>query len=620
MVAPVYATDLTDYDQADAVANYSALGGGASGLADETDYFIETPQCISKAGFTATTKGIMLDDAGSRTVAAGDAIFVWGKQNNRNLMDTVANGGMQVVIGNSTSAYDHFYVDGSNSAGSDLAGWRTYAVDPTQTPSTTTGGGAAGTDLVGFLWKILGSGSLKGNPNAIDVQRYGREVTCTDGDAGNGYATFDGAATFDANTARRWGILTPVAGGYQFHGAFVMGITATSVDFRDSNRNIVVLDDPFLPAGFNEFEIRNASSNVEWTGITIQHLGTTSPAVLTLNVGTFTGVNNRFAGCSTTTFASTGSCIDSQWSSSGRINLNQADISGSSILTPTVAADEGAVFDGRTTVGATSITELDNCTFSQGTNAHHAIRFGTGVAHDITLTGIEFTSFSSVADSNGATLRFDATSGSINVNLIDCTVDGNPATTSNVGVDDAAGISVTLVVNPVTTKVTVVDSTTGSPISGVRVLAETGDNGGGAGFPYQAGVSTLTQTGGTATLVASAAHGLATNDYVVVRGAGDELYNKQAQITVTNTTTFTYTVDSGASASAGGTPVFSYAPLSGTTNGSGVIQSSKTWPASQSVSGRCRKSTTSPYYKTARFTIADASAGSDISVPMILDE
>ena len=292
MAAPSYATDLTDYDQADAVANYSALGGGASGLADETDYFVETPQCISKAGFTATTKGIMLDDGGSRTVTAGDAIFIWGKQNNRNLMDTIANGGMQVVIGNSTTAYDHFYVDGSNSEGSDLAGWRTYAVDPTQTPSTTTGGGAAGTNLVGFLWKILGSGSLKGNPNAIDVQRHGRELQSTNGDLGNGYATFAGAGSADATNTARWGILTPVAGGYQFHGCFVMGTTATSVDFRDSNRNIIVLNDTFLPSTFNEFEIRNAASNVEWTNISIQHLGTSSQvskSTLTLNVGTFTG-------------------------------------------------------------------------------------------------------------------------------------------------------------------------------------------------------------------------------------------------------------------------------------------------------------------------------------------
>lgn len=617
MAAPTYATDLSDYDQADAVANYSALGGGSSGLADETDYFVETPQCISKAGFTATTKGIMLDDGGSRTVASGDAIFIWGKQNNRNLMDTIANGGMRVTVGNSTSAYDEFYVDGSNSSGSDLAGWRTYAVDPTQTPSNTVGGGAAGTNLVGFNWKILGSGSLKGNPNAIDVQRHGRELQCTAGDVTNGYATFDGAAVFDANNTRRWGILTPSTGAYLFHGCFVMGTASTSVDFRDENRNIVVLDDPFLPSTFNEFEIRNASSNVEWTGISISHEGTVSPSTLTLNVGTFTGDNCRFAGCGTTTFASTGSCINSQWASSGQVVLNQADISGSSILTPTVAADEGAVYDNRTTVGAVSITELDNCTFSQGTNAHHAIRFGTSVAHDITLTGIEFTDFSSTDDVNGSTLRFDATSGSINVNLIDCTVDGNPATTSNVGVDDAAGITVTLVVNPVTTKVTTLD-VDGNAIASARVLLETSDNGGGSGFPYQASVS-IVQAAGTAT-VTHTAHGLDTNDYVVIRGASPQGYNKVAQITVTGVNTYTYTVDSGLSSPATGTPVSSYVGLYGTTSSTGVVQASKTWPAAQGLKGWARKSSNSPYYKQSALSVSDASGGSDITALMLLDE
>jgi hypothetical protein len=152
-----------------------------------------------------------------------------------------------------------------------------------------------------------------------------------------------GAANTDATVTNRWGILTPVAGGYQFHGAFVMGTTATAVDFRDSDRSISVLDDPFLPAGFNEFEIRNASSNVEWTNIIISHLGINTPSLLTLNVGTFTGELNQFTGFSTTTFASTSSCVNSTWTSSGRINLNEADISGSSILASSVAADEGAV-------------------------------------------------------------------------------------------------------------------------------------------------------------------------------------------------------------------------------------------------------------------------------------
>ena len=217
MAVPTYATDLTLIDAADAVGNYSALGGGQAGLNDETDYHIETPQSVSKNGFTASTRGFILN-TGTRTVASGDAIFVWGKQNNRNLMDTQANGGMSFLVGDSTSAHNQFDVDGSDSDGSALAGWRTYAVDPTQTPSRTTGTPTT-TNRVGFLWKILGSGSLKGAPNAMDVSRHGRELTVINGEAAN-YGTFDGAAVFDSADTRAWGILTPVAGGYQFHGAW----------------------------------------------------------------------------------------------------------------------------------------------------------------------------------------------------------------------------------------------------------------------------------------------------------------------------------------------------------------------------------------------------------------
>ena len=611
MAAPTYATDLTLIDAADAVGNYSALGGGSAGLANETDYWVETPQCVSKAGFTAATKGFILN-TGTNTVAAGDAVFVWMKQNNRNLMDTIANGGMQVLIGDGTADYDHFYVDGSNSDGSDLAGWRTYAVDPTQTPSTTTGTPTT-TNRVGAMWKILSSGSLKGNPNAMDVSRHGRELQCTAGDLALGYATFDGAAVFDAANTRRWGILTPSTGGYLFHGAFVMGTVATAVDFRDSDRSIVVLDDLFVPSTFNEFEIRNASSNVEWTNIIIQHLGTLAPSVLTLDVGTFTGDTCQFSGCGTTTFASTSSCVNTVWTNCEEIYVNGADLSGSAVLTPNVAANtSGLVWD----VNGDPNSDLHGMTFSKTSGtAHHAIEFGTTIPSgaSYTLTGCQFgTDFSATegGTTGDETFHFKDTTGTITLNLVGCS--------GNFGYR-TEGVSVDIVIDPVTTKVTCEDQA-GDPLENVRVFLETADNGGGTGLPYQAATTSLTQTAGTATCTTSAVHGLATNDYVVIRGASDELYNKQAQITVTGTTTFTYTVDSGASASAGGTPVVSYAPISGLTNASGIAQSSKTWPASQGLKGWARKSTSAPYYKTSRISVTDASGGTDILVLMISDE
>ena len=620
MAAPTYSTDLTTInvvDTAGGTTNWTALGGGSSGLASETDYFIQGDGCISKAGFTGATKG-MIYNGGTVTIAAGDAIFMWQKQNNRNLMDTVANGGQQILVGSSTSDFDQFYIDGNNAAGSDLAGWRNYAVDPTQTPNATTGT-PTNTNYIGGQWKVLGSGSLKGNPNAIDAFRHGREIRSVDGDGTSGYATFDGAATWDANTTRRWGILTPVAGGYQFHGNFVMGQSGTAVDFRDANRNIVVLDDEFLPAGFNEFEIINASSNVEWTNIQISHLGTFSPAVLTLNVGTFNGVGCRFDGFSTTTFNADGSssCTDSTWANSGRVNLNEANIAGSRIVNPTVATDDGAVFDNRSVSITITMTEYDGCTIEKGTNAHHAIKFGTGVGRSFFLENMEFTGFNGTDGQNDSTFLFDRTSGSLVVTLNNCTVDGSAATESNVGIK-TAGATVGVAIGGSTTQLTVRD-TDGNPISGARVLMETSSNPGG-GYPYQAAITSITQAAGVATVTTTAAHNLPTGGNIVIRGAQPDGYNKVATYTVTGASTFTYPVDSGLSSPATGTPVVSYVPISGTTNASGIILAKIAWPVSQSLSGWARKSTSSPYYKQSTISVADASADVNATVTLISDE
>jgi hypothetical protein len=606
MAVPTYGTDLALIDDAQAVGSYAATGGGAGGLADETDYFINDAQCISKAGFTATQKGIIHDDVAAPTITAGDAVFIWGRQANRNILDTVANSGGAVIMGTSNAIFQGFNVDGSNIAGSELLSWISYAVDPTQTPSYASGSpGAASTwDHFGMEWKILGSGSLKGNPNAVGSSRHGRELTNVDGQAAD-YADFTKAAAFDAGITRRWGILTPGAGSLSFHGAFVMGTTGTSVDFRDLGANIVVLDDPFVPAGFNEFEIRNASSNVEWTTVQITALGIVSPFLLTLNVGTFAGIGCTFTGADTTTFSSTSSCLLSKWASCAEVNALGADLSGSEIATPSVSANtSGLIWN----VNTDPTGKLDDMTFTKTSGtAHHAIEFGTAIASGVsyTLNNCDFgTDFSATEDGSvgDETFHFLDTTGTITLNLVGCT--GNKGYRTE-------GVAVDIVIDPVVTKITVTD-TDAAVIQSARVILETSDNGGGSGLPYQNAVTSLTQAAGTATLTATAVHGLATNDYVVVRGAAEQPYNSVAQITVTSTTVFEYAIDSGATSPAGGTPVFSYAPISGLTDVNGEIQSSKTWPAVQGVKGKVRKSSAAPYFKQTAISISDASGGTDL--------
>ncbi len=289
-----------------------------------------------------------------------------------------------------------------------------------------------------------------------------------------------------------------------------------------------------------------------------------------------------------------------------------ADLTGSQILTPVVAANNsGLVWDGNFDPDG----NLDDMVFSKTSGtAHHALEFGTGVpTTSMTLRGCAFgTDFSATEDGSvgDETFHFLDTTGTITLNLVNCT--------GNFGYR-TEGVVVTIVADPATTKVTVEEGD-GTFIENARVFLETGDAGGAGAFPFQDAVTTLTQTGGTATLTATATHGLITGDIVVIRGAGIQNYNKVATITVTSTTVFTYSVNDNPSSPATGTPVFSYVPISGLTDVNGEIQSSRVWPNTQSVTGWARKSSASPFFKQTPISIADASGGTDLLIALQPDD
>lgn len=486
MAAPAWATNLSDIYTGGA-GSFSALGGGQAGLNTETDDFLEGTDCKSKNAWTNAIKGLIHNHGSSFTVPTTGAIIAGIRYDVPSALEvrepggSPSNGGIMMIEGSAVGAYNRY-----NMAGSDTltyTGWDYYAVDPNTATADDTVGTPSGTEQwVGVEANLpTTSGPTKGAPIRIDVIRYGRvDIEYTAGDLGNGYNTFSGAATYADAGSRRWGVLVPVPGTtnqYYAQGFHSWGTSGTAVDLRDSNKIINIRDTPYCAAGFNRFELINASSNLDLDNIIFQALGTQSPGTFVHTAGTWKTVNCQYVDVGTLTFLATADLTSSVFRGTDTITAPGSTMLGTKVIAPTVSADTGAlVYNSATNPNG----KLDNMVFEQGAAAHHAIDFGTLVTGNITLTGITFDGFDETTgeDQPGAALRFLATSGSLTCSLVGCTVGGVAANATNFFKDDAAGIAVTLVFDTIPLKITVIDAVSKADLADARVyLHKVGDTG-----------------------------------------------------------------------------------------------------------------------------------------------
>jgi hypothetical protein len=97
--------------------------------------------------------------------------------------------------------------------------------------------------------------------------------------------------------------------------------------------------------------------------------------------------------------------------------------------------------------------------FSQGANAHHAIEFGITSPLTMTLKNIDFTGFSASNNVNNSTFHVKRTSGTVTINIVDCTgVFGYRTDGATVVI--AQSYSLTLTNVPSGVQVTIVNSST----------------------------------------------------------------------------------------------------------------------------------------------------------------
>jgi hypothetical protein len=584
---------------------WTAIGGGASGLtAPETDYFIQGANCITKAAWAAALKGMIYDTGSGITVPTDGAVLMWINHLTPNSLAVKASGGLRVIIGSAATAYKHWYVDGSDK--NVFGRWTLGAVDPAVTADATTGSPSATLQFFGGLANLPTGGPTKGSPFAIDAFRYGRgELRNEFGEAAN-YATFAGANGYGDDVTRRWGLLSFVDGAYYMSGLFVLGTATNAVDFRDSNRVIFIRDHDRVAANFNGIEVRKSTSNIAWTDISIQALGTVSKGRwVTTDNATIALVRCTFTDMGTFSFLTGLTATATTWRRCGQITAAGSILADCLITGYTGAADTSALV---WNVATDPDGKLDDCEFVKGTTAHHAIEFGTSSPTTMTLRRLVSSGFNAANAQNDSFFHIKRTTGSVTISVVGGT--GNFSYKTD-------GATVTIVLDPVTTLITTRDQKTNAVIASARVLVEAGD---GAGdLPFQESV-TITRSGTTAS-VAHTAHGLVSGDKVAIRGAVQTEYNGVFSISNVTANAYDYTVSGSPATPATGTITATGVVLEGLTNASGVISATRVFSVDQSVRGSARKSTTAPYYKSNDFTdVVDNVVGLSKTVALVRDD
>ena len=606
MAAPSYTTDLTTIAigsiTVDAGAWDESSDAGwddAGAMVDDGNLYYNGSKCVS-AQFTKTGVGtIMYEHISTFTVPTNGAILIHHLWAAPPALSTLTNGGVRILVGNGFGVFYGWKASGSDAPPAPRGGWANYAIDPAiGSPDYTVGTPATPYDTVGMA--VSATAQARGNPNACNAVRYGRCKSIFEhGDISNGYATFAGYAAIDNAPTNRWNLIDPVKGGYEIQGLVTFGTATNAVDFRDANVNISLADTVNVTSSFTKFEVNNASSNIEWTAISVSALGTNCK-------GSFEVIDDVVVKKTSCTFTDMNTFIYKSNSELATTTYRRCGL-----VTQGSATFTDCIFDKASGVVALLSDVLGDVT------GCHFISDGTGHAADLgTISSTQSLTWnnteSGYAGSNGSTgnetILVNVASGqTLTINV---STGASTPTYYNTGTG-----TVTVVAGTVTTQVTVKDSVSKNAVQGVAVTIKAATTG---PLPFEASV-TITRVGDIAT-VDHTGHGLSTGQKVEINGAVQNEYNRIKTITKIDADSYSYTVSGSPTTPATGTITSTAILIDGLTNVSGQISDSRTLSSNQDITGKVQKGSTSPVYKPQDIaTTIDSSNGVNLSFLLIPD-
>jgi len=660
----------TEIDDADANTDWTNF--------DTADPDIKKEGSNAMAGILRADLDVGYCDKGTAPVTAADKhARMWINTINVPYMEDEAGGGYEFYMydGSSTQYITVFSSDDY------FGGWFNIVIDCNLYTSLTL----ANVQRWGIRANHT-SNAKNANNTWVDFLRYSDGYYITGATSFSDPVTLADVAIADRGTTTLYGygIIEEVEGVYLAFGELQLGNSTTTTYFEMDGEVLVFTDQP-VADGLYTITGNGSGANIRIIGSTILAAGSNDNCRFDVDFSTDSPNDVDFYGNvlnrgGTFLFASGQDASDNTYANCDQVTTLGADVSGSSFIESIVAADTGALYWN----ASYTDTYIDNCDFTMGSNSHHAIDFGTSVTSNLTLRNCDFNGFGSTDDSNDSTIRFLATSGSLTLSLENCRVNGAAASASNFSVDDAAGITVTVSIDPVTVEITCVTKD-GTPLEDIRaygaarakssgtattdttdklvdtnatfqtdgvaindvafnqtdgtsalvtaVDSETSlsldsdafpdgdeDYRVGGAFPVEDTV-TIVNSGTTAT-VTHTGHGMASNDYVYIEGGSLDENEGVFQITYINANSYSYTMASSPGSSPTGTITSTFVALYGLSDVNGEVSTSRVYATPQPIRGWARNTASgSPYYQEGVITgTISSTAGFSGAAVLVPDE
>ncbi|MEA2090948.1 MAG: hypothetical protein U9O83_01120 [Campylobacterota bacterium] len=468
MAIASYTTDLTTIATGDLILDAgtwdeSTDGGWDTGgsMVDDENLYYNNTECVS-AQLTKDSNGsgasgpatIFYNHTATFTIPADGAALIhhmWAAPPALNTLNNATSAGINICAGSSLGDFYAWKASGSDFAPAPRGGWANYAINPAiGTPDHTVGTAPTVYSMIGI--GVSATAQARGNPNACNAVRYGRcESIFTDGDLANGYATFHGYSLIDDAITNKWNLIEPVEGGYKFQGLMSLGTATTAVDFREANVTMNIRNTINVTAPFNAIEVNHASSNIEWTAISISALGTVSRGTFEMiDNATVSKASCTFTDMNTFVYQSGATIENSIYRRCGLITQGSSTITGCTIDNPS----------GTVGLLVNSLNSVTKTTFnSDGTG--HGVDLGT-VSADISLNWDNFESGYTASSSGNETILVSVDSGiTLTINVL---TGASTPSVYNTGLG-----TVNVVSGQVTTTITVKDIATGAVLDGARV-------------------------------------------------------------------------------------------------------------------------------------------------------